>query len=90
MEEDQQYEERKTPAGFLVKVRLAKLTYVVFTPKGPEVPKGAKNNSIIVPVPRVVFLGDDFNLSPFRLKQFILILAVIVTSFLLLFITIIL
>ena len=69
MEEDQQYEERKTPAGFLVKVRLTKLTYVVFTPKGPEVPKGAKNNSIIVPVPRVVFLGDDFNLSHFRLGE---------------------
>lgn len=69
MEEDQQYEERKTPSGFLVKVRLTKLTYVVFTPKGPEVPKGAKSNSIIVPVPRVVFLGDDFNLSHFRLGE---------------------
>lgn len=54
-EKDHQYEERKTPEGFLVKVRLSKMTYVVFTPKGPEVPKGAKNNSIIVPVPRVVF-----------------------------------
>ncbi|MCB1142716.1 MAG: hypothetical protein H7A24_04245 [Leptospiraceae bacterium] len=64
---DHQYEERKTPGGYLVKVRLSKMTYVVFTPKGPEVPKGAKNNSIIVPVPRVVFLGEDFNLSHFRL-----------------------
>ena len=69
MEEEQQYEERKTPNGFLVKVRLGKLTYVVFTPKGPEVPKGAKSNSIIVNVPRVVFLGDDFNLSHFRLGE---------------------
>ena len=69
MEDDQQYEERKTPAGYLVKVRLGKLTYVVFTPKGPEVPKGAKNNSIIVPVPRVVFLGDEFNLTHFRLGE---------------------
>jgi hypothetical protein len=66
-ESDHQYEERKTPAGYLVKVRLNKMTYVVFTPKGPEVPKGAKNNSIIVPVPRVVFLGDEFNLTHFRL-----------------------
>jgi hypothetical protein len=69
MEEEQQYEERKTPNGFLVKVRLGKLTYVVFSPKGPEVPKGAKSNSIIVNVPRVVFLGDDFNLSHFRLGE---------------------
>ncbi|MDX1961155.1 MAG: hypothetical protein SFU98_21475 [Leptospiraceae bacterium] len=66
---DHQYEERKTPAGYLVKVRLGKMTYVVFTPKGPEVPKGAKNNSIIVNVPRVVFLGEDFNLSHFRLGE---------------------
>jgi hypothetical protein len=66
---DHQYEERKTPAGYLVKVRLNKMTYVVFTPKGPEIPKGAKNNSIIVQVPRVVFLGDDFNLSHFRLGE---------------------
>ncbi len=69
MEEEQQYEERKTPNGFLVKVRLEKSTYVVFTPKGPEVPKAAKSNSIIVPVPRVVFLGDDFNLTHFRLGE---------------------
>lgn len=68
-EEEQLYEERKTPKGYLVKVRLNKLTYVVFTPRGPEVPKGAKNNSIIVPVPRVVFLGDDFSLSHFRLGE---------------------
>lgn len=67
LDDDHQYEERKTPEGFLVKVRLSKMTYVVFTPKGPEVPKGAKNNSIIVTVPRVVFLGDDFNLSHFRM-----------------------
>jgi len=67
LEDDHQYEERKTPEGYLVKVRLSKMTYVVFTPKGPEVPKGAKNNSIIVNVPRVVFLGDDFNLSHFRM-----------------------
>ncbi|MCB1192450.1 MAG: hypothetical protein H7A23_19435 [Leptospiraceae bacterium] len=71
IDEEQQttYEERKTPAGYLVKVRLNKMTYVVFTPKGPEIPKGAKNNSIIVTVPRVVFLGDDFNLSHFRLGE---------------------
>lgn len=68
-ESDHQYEERKTPAGYLVKVRLNKMTYVVFTPRGPEVPKGAKNNSIIVPVPRVVFLGEEFNLSHFRLGE---------------------
>jgi len=67
LEEDHQYEERKTPEGFLIKVRLSKMTYVVFSPKGPEVPKGAKNNSIVVVVPRVVFLGDDFNISHFRM-----------------------
>ena len=42
MEEDQQYEERKTPAGFLVKVRLTKLTYVVFTPRVQKFPRGLK------------------------------------------------
>lgn len=68
-EEQTTYEERKTPAGYLVKVRLNKMTYVVFTPKGPEVPKGAKSNSIIVTVPRVVFLGDDFSLSHFRMGE---------------------
>ncbi len=35
-ESDHQYEERKTPSGFLVKVRLNKMTYVVFSPKGPD------------------------------------------------------
>ncbi|TGK08825.1 hypothetical protein EHO60_12330 [Leptospira fletcheri] len=69
MELDTLYEERKTPGGFLVKVRLAKMTYVVFTSKGPEVPKGAKNQSIVVPVPRVAFLGDEFDLSHFRLGE---------------------
>ncbi|EQA46568.1 hypothetical protein LEP1GSC050_0364 [Leptospira broomii serovar Hurstbridge str. 5399] len=69
MELDSLYEERKTPAGFLVKVRLAKMTYVVFTTKGPEIPKGAKNQSIVVPVPRVAFLGEEFDLSHFRLGE---------------------
>jgi hypothetical protein len=67
--EDTLYEERKTPGGFLVKVRLAKMTYVVFTNDGPEVPRGSKNKSIVVPVPRVAFLGGDFNLSHFRLSE---------------------
>ncbi len=69
MELDSLYEERKTPHGFLVKVRLAKMTYVVFTSKGPEVPKGARSQSIVVPVPRIVFLGEDFDLSHFRLSE---------------------
>ncbi|EMY15082.1 hypothetical protein LEP1GSC043_4806 [Leptospira weilii str. Ecochallenge] len=69
MDLDSLYEERKTPGGFLVKVRLAKMTYVVFTQKGPEVPRGSKNNSIVVAVPRVVFLGSQFNLSHFRLGE---------------------
>ncbi len=64
--EESLYEEKKTPAGFLVKVRLSKMTYVVFTAKGPEIPRGSKNNSIIVPVPRIVFLGIDFDLSHFQ------------------------
>ncbi|TGK59269.1 hypothetical protein EHQ27_01320 [Leptospira wolffii] len=69
MELDSLYEERKTPNGYLVKVRLAKMTYVVFTSKGPEVPKGARNQSIVVPVPRIVFLGEEFDLSHFRLGE---------------------
>ncbi|PJZ70759.1 hypothetical protein CH373_07525 [Leptospira perolatii] len=69
MELDSLYEERKTPGGFLVKVRLAKMTYVVFSPKGPEVPKGSKNQSIVVPVPKVAFLGGEFDLSHFRLGE---------------------
>ncbi|MEI7013631.1 hypothetical protein [Leptospira licerasiae] len=69
MELDSLYEERKTPAGYLVKVRLGKMTYVVFTSKGPEVPKGARNQSIVVPVPRIAFLGEDFDLSHFRLGE---------------------
>ena len=68
-ENEHQYEERRTPAGYLVKVRLDKMTYVVFTPRGPEVPKGAKSNSIVVTVPRVVFIGDDFMLSHLQLGE---------------------
>lgn len=67
--EDAVYEERKTPAGFLVKVRLSKFTYVVFTENGPEVPKGAKNNSIVVNVPKVGFFGEDFDVSHFHLGE---------------------
>lgn len=67
--EDNLYEERKTPGGYLVKVRLSKMTYVVFTPNGPEVPRGAKNQSIVVPVPKIAFLGPEFNLSHFRLGE---------------------
>jgi hypothetical protein len=67
--EDNLYEERKTPAGFLVKVRLAKMTYVVFSESGPETPRGSKNKSIVVSVPRVAFLGNEFNLSHFRLNE---------------------
>lgn len=67
--EDTLYEERKTPGGYLVKVRMSKMTYVVFTDQGPEIPRGAKNKSIVVPVPKVAFLGPDFNLSHFRLGE---------------------
>lgn len=67
--DDNLYEERKTPAGYLVKVRLAKMTYVVFTDSGPEVPRGAKNRSIVVNVPKVAFLGEEFNLSHFRIGE---------------------
>lgn len=67
--EDTVYEERKTPGGFLVKVRLSKMTYVVFTEAGPEVPKGAKNNSIVSLVPKVGFFGEDFDLSHFHLGE---------------------
>ncbi len=42
------------------------MTYVVFSQKGPEVPRGSKNNSIIVTVPRIVFLGKEFDLSHFQ------------------------
>ncbi|WP_411821370.1 hypothetical protein [Leptospira sp. 'Mane'] len=64
--DDSVYEERKTPGGYLVKVRLSKMTYVVFTDIGPEVPKGSKNNSIVVLVPKVGFFGEDFDLSHFH------------------------
>ncbi|MDZ4726382.1 MAG: hypothetical protein SH817_09500 [Leptospira sp.] len=67
--EETVYEERKTPGGFLVKVRLSKMTYVVFTESGPEVPKGAKNNSIVSVVPKVGFFGTDFDLSHFHLGE---------------------
>lgn len=67
--EDTVYEERKTAGGFLVKVRLSKMTYVVFTEDGPEVPKGAKNNSIVAIVPKVGFFGEDFDLSHFHLGE---------------------
>ncbi|TGN19729.1 hypothetical protein [Leptospira idonii] len=67
--EETVYEERKTPGGFLVKVRLSKMTYVVFTDHGPEVPKGAKNNSIVAIVPKVGFFGEDFDISHFHLGE---------------------
>lgn len=67
MIDDGVYEERRTPTGFLIKVRLSKMTYVVFTASGPEVPKGARNNSIVVPVPKVGFFGSEFRVSHFRL-----------------------
>ncbi|MCE9500438.1 MAG: hypothetical protein K8R21_08065 [Leptospira sp.] len=67
--EETLYEEKKTPAGFLIKVRLGKMNYVVFGPSGPEIPKGSKNNSIVVNVPKVVFLGSDFDLSHFHLGE---------------------
>ena len=69
MIDDSLYEERRTPKGYLVKVRLAKMTYVVFSEIGPEIPRGAKNNSIVVTVPRIAFLGPDFDLSHFYLGE---------------------
>jgi len=63
-----QYEEKKTPKGFLIKVRLDKFTYVVFKDSGPEVPRGAKDGAIIVNVPFVVFIGESFDLSHFDLN----------------------
>lgn len=69
MIDDAIYEERKTPAGFSVKVRLSKMTYVVFSGSGPEVPKGARNNSIVVNVPKVGFFGDEFRVGHFHLSE---------------------
>jgi len=69
MIDDAVYEERRTPGGFLIKVRLAKMTYVVFSESGPEVPKGAKNNSIVVTVPKVAFFGEEFRVGHFHLGE---------------------
>ncbi len=69
MIDDAIYEERKTSAGFLVKVRLSKMTYVVFSSEGPEVPKGARNNSIVVNVPKVGFFGEEFRVGHFHLGE---------------------
>lgn len=63
------YEEKQTPKGFLIKIRPDGKTYVVFTPTGPETPRGAKNDSIIVKVPRVAFVGDSFDVSHFEINQ---------------------
>lgn len=62
-------EERKTPAGFTVRVHRATMTYEVITRKGLEIPRNAKNNSAIIVVPRIIFLGSSFNLSHFRLAD---------------------
>ena len=62
-------EERKTPGGFTVRVHRATMTYEVISRRGTEVPRNAKNNSSIVKVPRIIFLGQAFNLSHFRLAD---------------------
>jgi hypothetical protein len=62
-------EERKTPAGFTVRVHRATMTYEVFSKKGAEVPRNSKSNSSIVKVPRIIFMGPSFNLSHFRLSD---------------------
>lgn len=64
-------EERKTPEGFVIRVHRATMTYEVFSKKGPEIPRNAKNNSSILKVPRIIFLGSAFNLSHFRLADLI-------------------
>lgn len=60
-------EERKTPGGYTVRVHRATMTYEVISRKGTEIPRSSKNNSSIVKVPRIIFLGSSFNLSHFRL-----------------------
>ena len=60
-------EERKTPGGYTLRVHRATMTYEVISRKGTEVPRSSKNNSSIVKVPRIIFLGPSFNLSHFRL-----------------------
>ena len=62
-------EERKTPGGFTVRVHRATMTCEVISRRGTEVPRNAKNNSSIVKVPRIIFLGQAFNLSHFRLAD---------------------
>lgn len=62
-------EERKTAAGFILRVHRATMTYEVISRKGPEVPRNSKNNSTIVKIPRIIFLGQSFILSHFRLTD---------------------
>jgi hypothetical protein len=62
-------EERKTPGGYILRVHRATMTYEVISHKGPEIPRHSKNNSTIVKIPRIIFLGHSFNLSHFRLTD---------------------
>ncbi|MBK8394830.1 MAG: hypothetical protein IPL26_06225 [Leptospiraceae bacterium] len=62
-------EERKTPGGYTVRVHRATMTYEVISRRGTEIPRNTKNNSSIIKVPRIIFLGHAFNLSHFRLAD---------------------
>ena len=56
---------RKTPQGYLIKVVVENLRFVVTTPQGnPEILEGG---IVPIPTPRVIFLGKDFILSHFPL-----------------------
>jgi hypothetical protein len=64
-------EERRTPAGFRVKVDVNTYEYYIYNSKGNlEVPKMPDwKPGIPVQVPRVVFVGGEFNLTHFILGE---------------------
>jgi hypothetical protein len=69
--EDVLIEERKTPAGFRVKVDVNTYEYFVYTQRGTlETPKMPDwKPGLPVKVPRIVFLGGEFVLNHFILGE---------------------
>ena len=66
---EEEYEEKTTPKGFLIKIKADKSHYIVFTSSGPEIPKNTRGQSINVKIPRVVFIGKSFDVSHFDYGQ---------------------
>jgi hypothetical protein len=60
-------EERKTQSGYTLKVRPETLDFSVFHPNGTE--ELNRNGSNLFYIPRVVFLGNDFDISHLRIAD---------------------